>query len=247
MLILRSVCVKLLQCTGKVISMSVSNHSAKQSLKRGNKTMNAQDIKADINQIDNHLAAYEYEEALKLSLIVLGKNPNNAKVLEMRATVATEMSDFDTALKYLNKAIVAEPSSGYSKYLAKAQLLSGNYSLESYKKAIEIIKINQQPTSIQSNGAKNNDESMEVESTSPEENIPDESHVNIEEYKEEHSLERDLSSIYCSIAELYLTDLCDESDAESCCTAAIKSAMETDPTNAEAPIVKVCRLKCSAI
>ncbi len=39
---------------------------------------------------------------------------------------------------------------------------------------------------------------------------------------------KQLCSAYCSIAELYLTDLCDEPDAESCCDAALQSALKLD-------------------
>ena len=39
---------------------------------------------------------------------------------------------------------------------------------------------------------------------------------------------RQLCAAYCSIAELYLTDLCEELDAESSCEAALKSALALD-------------------
>jgi len=39
---------------------------------------------------------------------------------------------------------------------------------------------------------------------------------------------KQLCSAYCSIAELYLTDLCDEPDAESCCEKALQSALKLD-------------------
>lgn len=39
---------------------------------------------------------------------------------------------------------------------------------------------------------------------------------------------RQLCAAYCSIAELYLTDLCEEPDAEKSCEAALKAAVEID-------------------
>ena len=39
---------------------------------------------------------------------------------------------------------------------------------------------------------------------------------------------RQLCSAYCSIGELYLTDLCEEPDAETSCEAALKAAVEID-------------------
>jgi tetratricopeptide (TPR) repeat protein len=53
-----------------------------------------------------------------------------------------------------------------------------------------------------------------------------------EESKKESK--KELSSAYCAIAELYMTDLCDESEAENECTNCIKSALEADASNPEA-------------
>jgi hypothetical protein len=45
---------------------------------------------------------------------------------------------------------------------------------------------------------------------------------------------RDLASAHCAIADLYMTDLCDEADAEAECTKAIESAILADESNPEA-------------
>lgn len=42
------------------------------------------------------------------------------------------------------------------------------------------------------------------------------------------------SSIYSSIAELYMTDLCDEQDAESACETSLSKALSLDPRNPDA-------------
>lgn len=47
-------------------------------------------------------------------------------------------------------------------------------------------------------------------------------------------LKRDTSSAFCSVADLYMTDLCDEPDAESECSNAIENALKADETNPEA-------------
>jgi hypothetical protein len=51
---------------------------------------------------------------------------------------------------------------------------------------------------------------------------------------ENSELKHDLSSALCSVADLYMTDLCDEPDAEAECTKAIECAIEADETNPEA-------------
>ncbi|VDD77864.1 unnamed protein product [Mesocestoides corti] len=47
-------------------------------------------------------------------------------------------------------------------------------------------------------------------------------------------LQRALSNAYCAIAELYMTDLCDEPEAESNCRQAVQNATEADGKNPQA-------------
>ena len=51
---------------------------------------------------------------------------------------------------------------------------------------------------------------------------------------ENSELKHDLSSALCSVADLYMTDLCDEPNAEAECTKAIECAIEAEETNPEA-------------
>ena len=44
----------------------------------------------------------------------------------------------------------------------------------------------------------------------------------------------ELSTAYCAVAELYMTDLCDEAEAETECEKAIQLGVEADPNNPEA-------------
>ena len=48
------------------------------------------------------------------------------------------------------------------------------------------------------------------------------------------TLKRELSNVYCAVAELWMTDLCDESEAECECTAVVAKAVECDESNPEA-------------
>ncbi|KAK3873764.1 hypothetical protein Pcinc_021247 [Petrolisthes cinctipes] len=48
------------------------------------------------------------------------------------------------------------------------------------------------------------------------------------------NLVRQLSTAHCSIAELFMTDLCDEENAEEQCQAAITQGIQVDPSNPEA-------------
>lgn len=43
-----------------------------------------------------------------------------------------------------------------------------------------------------------------------------------------------VTSIYCSLAELYMTDLCEETDAEDCCEKYVEAALNESPNSYEA-------------
>ena len=51
-------------------------------------------------------------------------------------------------------------------------------------------------------------------------------------------LSRSLSNALCSVAELYMTDLCDEEDAEEACQGYIQRSIDADKSNPEALQVK---------
>ena len=46
-------------------------------------------------------------------------------------------------------------------------------------------------------------------------------------------MKKELASAYCAIAELYMTDLCDNPEAETECTQSIQKSVEVDPQNPE--------------
>ena len=51
-------------------------------------------------------------------------------------------------------------------------------------------------------------------------------------------LHEDISAAFCSLAEVYLTDLCEEDEAQDTCLALMDKALAYDPTNIEA--LQVC-------
>ena len=94
--------------------------------------------------------------------------------------------------------------------------MQGRESLELYKSAIEIMKkvIEKSDCSVDKKVA--DQEEKLVNSLSPE------------------TLKQELSNTYCAIAELYMTDLCDENEAEQECESNIKKSIEVNESNPEA-------------
>ena len=54
------------------------------------------------------------------------------------------------------------------------------------------------------------------------------------EADEAKEAKKECASAYCAVAELYMTDLCDEPSAETECTNSVQKAVEIDPDNPEA-------------
>lgn len=105
------------------------------------------------------------------------------------------------------KTVSAAPESGFEKYLALGQISSGKESLEFYSKAASLL-------------------SGLLEDLKQDPNVAEiESQLN--------ELKRQLSDIYCSAAELYMTDLCFEEGAEAACESLIVQAQNVDPSNPE--------------
>ena len=60
--------------------------------------------------------------------------------------------------------------------------------------------------------------------------------ANLTDPESEQSKEtrKELSSAFCAVAELYMTDLCDNSEAEHECTESVRKAIEADAKSPEA-------------
>ena len=57
--------------------------------------------------------------------------------------------------------------------------------------------------------------------------------LSVEKEKEIGDLKYEISSAFVSIAELFMTDLCDEDDAETECEKYLNLSLAADPTNIE--------------
>uniref|UniRef100_T1J8Q4 phosphopyruvate hydratase n=1 Tax=Strigamia maritima TaxID=126957 RepID=T1J8Q4_STRMM len=107
------------------------------------------------------------------------------------------------------QSIEHSPDTGFNKYLSLGQLLNGK-KLWNVIKGIEII--DQEIENVK--------ESSEHDSVSKNESIK--------------NLHRFKSNAFCSISELYMTDYCDDVNAEEQCRCFIEKAILTDPLNPDA-------------
>ena len=121
--------------------------------------------------------------------------------------------------------ISLQPSSGPVKYLQMAQLEDGSACLPLYRTAISMLESSL--ASVQSSSAAFYLSSKKAAASARRA-------AAAAKAAEEQQLKVDLTRAYCSVAELYLTDLCDAAEAEQEATAAIQKALQLIPDSPDA-------------
>lgn len=210
-----------------------------------------------------HIDSFQFETAQKLCQEALKRDPDNVSVLETSSCLCIETGNLDSARQCLGRAITLMPEEGHRKYMSMAQLLQGKESLQCYLKGIEILlrlKGNSQPAAKESEGASaeidtsnkadaemTSENSCDGSPSSPPtgeakdiENEPPQASSSAKYQDSTPTIDRQVSTAYCSVAELFMTDLCDDEDAEEQCRASIDKAIQIDPVNPEAYQLMVC-------
>lgn len=187
------------------------------SLRQGSKKSTTKNCKEEccvsdlISQMESCMNELQYERAKELGENALKLEPENLKVLDVMSGLLLEMGDAANAFELLQKMVHLEPDHGFRKYLSLGQLTGGRESLAHYAKGVQLLcsllQAQQTPTAALAASA---------------------------EECRDTDLKRALSSAYCAMAEIYMTDCCDEEEAEAQCADLVQKSVEADPTNPEA-------------
>ncbi|EDQ86039.1 uncharacterized protein MONBRDRAFT_33988 [Monosiga brevicollis MX1] len=144
--------------------------------------------------------------ALQFVTRALAQDPLNTEALEFRAVINLSLDHAAEAYADLRKCVEIEPHNGWSKYMYLGQLSSGQEAADMLSAGIQLM--------------------AEYEA-----NVASKPGADPEEIK---GLHEDISAAFCSLAEVYLTDLCEEDEAQDTCLALMDKALAYDPTNIEA-------------
>jgi tetratricopeptide (TPR) repeat protein len=162
------------------------------------------------------------ESAFQYAKRALDLDPKHVHALETMASIQMEMGNTESAQTIYSKLIEISPDEGFSKYMCLAQLSTGIEAVNLYNKGIELMLIEYNKQSNESSSTK--------QPTSSKQSINDEN----EEENSVNKIEKnDVSTAYCSIAELYLTDLCMEENAADLCKSNLDKSLYYDPKNPE--------------
>ncbi|XP_014668658.1 PREDICTED: probable assembly chaperone of rpl4 isoform X2 [Priapulus caudatus] len=188
-------------------------HDAKKSAKARKKSASKFGVDSLLQKAQECIDRFDNDVAKKFCDRALAIEPDNVNVLETTASLLLETGQVEQAVKCLQKAVKLNPNAGHTKYLSLGQVLEGEEALKSYQKAVELLLMAREATTTAEVAASaSSSAACSVAS----------------------SLARDISSVYCSIAELYMTDCCFADDAEHKCKDYIEKAIEIDPTSPEA-------------
>jgi len=158
-----------------------------------------------LKQVDECLDNFNFELAIKFCERALDMEPENVEVLEMAGAVFLETGDVDKAKSCFENAVRISPDEGYSKYMNLGQLLDGQEAVTAFNKGIQLMIASRDNETLQA-AASNNSSASATE----------------------------ISTAYCSLAEMYLTDECFKEEADTKCYECCQKAIEYDATNPEA-------------
>merc|ERR1719203_2457931 len=151
------------------------------------------------------VAAKYYEQAI-------AKRPDDALLHHKLAMMYVEHGDAENAHKSFLKSIELSPDENEANYLYIGQQCYGEPAKTAFEKGIALMQ--------------NRISMLEKSSTSK----PDDQ---LQTEKEIDHLKYEISSAYVSIAELFMTDLCDEESAESQCEKYLNLSLAANPDNIE--------------
>uniref|UniRef100_A0A6B0VCZ5 Putative assembly chaperone of rpl4 isoform x1 n=1 Tax=Ixodes ricinus TaxID=34613 RepID=A0A6B0VCZ5_IXORI len=192
-------------------SKAKQSHKTKRASKKNETKENNRHAESSVQEllsmVESAMDELQFDQARQLGERALRLEPDNLKTLDVLSGLLLEMGDVAGASQLLQRMIELEPNDGFRKYLSMGQLCDGKESLRHYSKGVEIL----QRLLGERQGA-----SAEAD--------PEGS----------GHLSRELSSAYCAMAEIYMTDCCFEEDAKTQCAELIEKGLAADPKNPEA-------------
>eukprot|EP00698_Gefionella_okellyi_P012807 TRINITY_DN3473_c0_g1_i2.p1 TRINITY_DN3473_c0_g1~~TRINITY_DN3473_c0_g1_i2.p1 ORF type:complete len:301 (+),score=86.77 TRINITY_DN3473_c0_g1_i2:212-1114(+) len=142
------------------------------------------------------------------------QEPNNTTAMDALADLCRDQGQLEQAKTLYNQSIALAPNENFTKYLNIALLLEGTEAVRAFSYGIQLIQA--EITAVQAG----------------------------EHEGDAKWLSSQLCSAYVSLADVYLTDLCFDENAETFCEQYLASAVQADPTSYE-PMQKLASVRMS--
>ncbi|XP_073533515.1 uncharacterized protein [Phyllobates terribilis] len=172
------------------------------------KTAEKYSIHQLLEKTEEYLDNFNFEMAQLFCQRALDLEPENLEILDMMGNICMELGNAEKAKQVFLKAVDLSPEKGHAKYMCLGQIHGKEEALQYFQKGLDVMICAYQ-SQPQVSGAANFSDEMEVTT-------------------------KDLSAALCSVAEIYLTDLCMEEGAGDKCKEAITNALGYHPSSPEA-------------
>eukprot|EP00300_Choanocystis_sp_HF-7_P039027 c5680_g1_i1.p1 GENE.c5680_g1_i1~~c5680_g1_i1.p1 ORF type:complete len:339 (-),score=65.86 c5680_g1_i1:15-1031(-) len=164
----------------------------------------AADVQTLLDHADSLMEQCEFATAHKFLLRALRADPENAVVMEALGEVCVEMGDIENAIKYFTQSIEISPQEGgFARYMYLGQTAQAEEAMGFFMAGIEVM-------------------GNALAAMAAGEAVGDEGAVRLA-----------LARAYTAAAELYMTDLCEDPEAQIHCERLLGLAMEADPSGFE--------------
>ncbi|KAM4026896.1 uncharacterized protein ACNLHF_022776 [Anomaloglossus baeobatrachus] len=146
------------------------------------KTAEKYSIHQLLEKTEEYLDNFNFEMAQLFCQRALDLEPENLEILDTMGNICMELGNAEKAKQVLLQAVALSPEKGHAKYMCLGQIHCKEEALQYFQKGLEIMICAHQ-SQPQVSGAANFSDEMEVTT-------------------------KDVSAAFCSVAEIYLTDLC---------------------------------------
>nr|XP_061788950.1 uncharacterized protein LOC133578538 [Nerophis lumbriciformis] len=164
-----------------------------------------------LEKTEECMDSFDFQMAGLYCQRALDLESTNLQALEMLGHISSELGETEKAKGAFLHAVEINPDVGHSKYMYLGQLHTGQEAVDFYTKGIHVLlaALEKQKATAQAAAASPLDAESELPTM------------------------KDVSMAYCSVAELYLTDLCMEEGAADKCREFIERALQYHPDNPE--------------
>ncbi|XP_052000115.1 uncharacterized protein si:dkey-12j5.1 [Xyrauchen texanus] len=184
---------------------------AKMQEKAKKRTAKKYTVEQLLEKTDECIDNFDFAMARLFCQRALDIEPTNLTILDMLGNIHAELGDIEEAKQVFLKAVELSPEEGHSKYMYLGQIHTGMEAVQYFSKGIEVMLNTMDKHSNEAN-------------TFGAAAFPSEGAVT----------NKDVSVAFCSIAEIFFTDLCMEEGAADRCKEAINKSLQYNEDNPEA-------------
>ncbi|XP_076869259.1 uncharacterized protein LOC143519561 isoform X2 [Brachyhypopomus gauderio] len=196
---------------GQTIPSPQERMKARMQERAKKKTAEKYTVDQLVEKAEECMDNFDFSMARLFCQRALDIEPNNLTILDMLGNICAELGDIEKAKEVFLKAVDLSPDAGHSKYMYLGQIHTGTEAVQFFSRGVEVMlsAMDTQTQEACGTGA----------GASP---------------SEPAVTAKDVSAAFCSIAEIFFTDLCMMDGAAEKCREAVERALHYHQNNPDA-------------